>query len=137
MGGADDYRFMVGEQDGRTVGGENPEQQVGRVRDHRVGTRPFVLRPGFGREDHLRRMDLVDGYQLGVRVERGDGQPAVAGNCLAVIVAAEADVETGALADGNTSPAAEEAVGEPAEANGADDLDSTHSSFRMMMSSSA
>jgi hypothetical protein len=82
-------------------------------------------------------MDLVDGDELRVGQERGDGESAVAGDRFTVVVATEADVEARAFPDGHASAAAEEAVRKPAEADGPGDLDITHSSFRMMMSSSA
>ena len=45
MSHADHRRRYIGEQDRRTIGGENPEQQPGAVADHRVGVRATVLRP--------------------------------------------------------------------------------------------
>ena len=36
----------IGEQHRRAIGGEDAEQEVGPVGDHRVGMRPLVLRPG-------------------------------------------------------------------------------------------
>ena len=64
-------------------------------------------------------------------------QPAVAGDRLAIVVAAVADVEARAFADRNAAAPAEEAVRQPAQADRADDLDVAHSAFLMMMSSSA
>ena len=81
-------------------------------------------------------MDLVDGRKLGFRQQRGNGEAAVAGDRLAVVVAAEADVEPGAFADRDAATASKEAVRELAEADGADHLDGQRI-FLMMMSSSA
>ena len=46
MGGADHPGLVIGEQDRRAIGGQDSEQQVRAVGDHRVGVRPLVLRPG-------------------------------------------------------------------------------------------
>ena len=81
-------------------------------------------------------MDLVDGRKLRFGEQRGNGEAPVAGDRLAVVVAAEADVEPGALADRDATAATEEAVRELAEAEGADHLDGQRI-FLMMMSSSA
>ena len=81
-------------------------------------------------------MDLVDGRKLRFGEQRGNGEAPVAGDRLAVVVAAEADVEPGAVADGDTATASKEAVRELAEADGADYLDCQRI-FLMMMSSSA
>ena len=81
-------------------------------------------------------MDLVDRRKFGVGVYRSDGEAAVAGDRLGVVVAAKADVESGALSDGDAAAAAEEAVRELAQTDRADDLDGQRI-FRMMMSSSA
>jgi hypothetical protein len=81
-------------------------------------------------------MNLVNGGKRGVRVDCGDGETTVAGDRLAVVIAAVADVEAGAFADRNAAAAPEEAVRELAEADGASDLDGQRV-FLMMMSSSA
>ena len=80
-------------------------------------------------------MDLVDRREFRILQKRGDGEPPIARDCLRVVMAAVTDVEPGAFASGN-SPA-EEAVGQAAEADRADDLDAAHSILRMMMSWSA
>jgi len=115
MGGADDDGFVIGEQDRRAVGGENPDQQVGTVGDQAIGARPRVLRPGCVGDDHLGGMDLMDRRKLGFGEQRGNGEAAIAGDRLAVVVAAEADVEAGAFADRDAAAAAEEAVRELAK----------------------
>ena len=96
----------------------------------------LILRPGRIGDHHLGRMDLVNGGKLRVRVDRRDGEAAVAGDRLAVVIAAEADVEARAFADRNAAAAPEEAVREPAQADRASDLDGQRI-FLMMMSSSA
>ena len=136
MGGADDDGLMVGKQHGRAVRGEDTEQQVGRVGDHRVGARAPILRPGFLGDHDVGRMDLVDCRKLGAWQKRCDGETAVAGDRLAIVVAAVSDVEARAFADRNPAAPAEEAVGQAAQADRAGDLDA-QSAFLMMISSSA
>ena len=46
MGCADDDGLMIGEQHRGAVGGQDSEQQIGPVGDHRIGARALVLRPG-------------------------------------------------------------------------------------------
>ena len=70
-------------------------------------------------------------------MQRRDRQPPVAGNRFRIVLAAETDVEPRAFADADPAAPAEEAMGQLAEADGANDLDAAHSVFRMMMSSSA
>jgi len=134
---ADDDRVMIGEQHRRAIGGENPEQQVGRVGDHRVGAGALTLRPGVIGDDDIGRVDLVDGRKLGLGEKRGDREPAVAFDGLAVVIATEADVETRAGADRHAAAPPQKAVRELAEADRAGNLDAVQMSFRMMMSSSA
>ena len=81
-------------------------------------------------------MDLVDRRKFGVGVYRSDSEAAVAGDRLRVVVAAKADVESGALADGDAAAPAEEAVRELAQTDRADDVDGQRI-FRIMTSSSA
>jgi len=81
-------------------------------------------------------VDLMDGGEFGVGQQSGNGEAAVAGDRLAVVTAAIADVEPGAFADRDAAAPAEEAVRELAEADGANDLDGQRI-FLMMMSSSA
>jgi hypothetical protein len=95
------------------------------------------MRPRLAGDHHFSRVDLVNGRKFGVGMQRRDSEAAVAGDRFGIVVAAEADVEARALADGHAAAAAEETVRKAAEADRADDLDVTHSSFRMMMSSSA
>src|SRR5260221_10445267 len=136
MRGTDYDRFVIGEQHRGTVGGEDAEQQIGRVGHQRVGTRASVLRPGPVGDDPFGRMDLMDSGEFGVGKQRGDGEAAVAGNRLAVVIAAVPDVEPSAFPDRHAAAASKEAVRELAEADGADHLDGQRI-FLMMMSSSA
>ena len=136
MGGADDRCVMVREQHRRAIGGEDSEQQIGPIGDHRVGTRASILRPGRVRHDNLGGMDLVDRRQLRIGKQGGDGEAAVAGDRLGVVAAAKADVQARAFADRDAAAPAEEAVRKLAEADRADDLDGQRI-FLMMMSSSA
>ena len=81
MGGPDDDRFEIGEQHGRAVGGEDTEQQVGRVGDHRIGAGALVLRPRLVRDHDVGGMDLVDGRELGAGQKRAKARrrlPAIA-----------------------------------------------------------
>jgi hypothetical protein len=81
-------------------------------------------------------MNLVDGRKFRTRKQSGDGEAAVASDGLGVVVAAKADVEPGALADGDAAAAAEESVRELAQTDRPDDVDGQRI-FRMMTSSSA
>ena len=136
VGGTDDHRLVIGKQYRSTVGGKDSEQQIGPVGGHGVGAGPSVLRPRCVRDDHLGRVDLVNGCEFGTGVDRADREAAVAGDRLAVVVAPVADVQTRTFADGNAAAAAKKAVRELAEADGADHLDG-QSIFLMMTSSSA
>jgi hypothetical protein len=82
-------------------------------------------------------MDLMDRCELGLGMHSGDGKSAVAGDRFRIVVAAEADVETGACTDGDSAAATEEGVRKPAKTDGPDGLNAAQSGFRMMMSSSA
>jgi hypothetical protein len=137
MGCADDCGLMVGEKHWRAVGRQNAEQQVRPIGDHGVCARPLVLGPRCVGHDHLGRMDLMDRRQLRIGQQGRYREAAVAGNRVAIVAAAVADVEASALANRDTAAAAEESVRELAEADGANDLNAVHSGFRMMMSSSA
>src|SRR5688572_30486631 len=55
MGGADDARFGVGEQDRRAVCREDAEREADPVGDERVGMRTGVVGPWRGRDDHVGR----------------------------------------------------------------------------------
>ena len=127
---------MVGEQHRCTIGREDSQQQIGGVGDQPVCARPPVLRP-WGVGDHdLGRMDLMDRCELGLGQDCGNGQAPVARDRFAVVPAAVADVQPRAFADRHPAATAKEAVREPVEADGADDLDGQRT-FLMMMSSSA
>ena len=78
----------------------------------------------------------MDRRKLGVGQQSGNGEAAVAGDRLAVVVAPVADVQSRTFADGNAAAVAKKAVRELAEADGADHLDG-QSIFLMMTSSSA
>ena len=136
VGSAHDDRLVVGEQHWGTIGGEDSEQEVWGVGDQSVGARALVLRPRLARQHDLGGVNLMDRRELGVGQQSGNGEAAVAGDRLAVVVAAIADVEAGHFAHRHAAAPAEETVRELAEADGADDLDAQRV-FLMMMSSSA
>jgi hypothetical protein len=137
MGGTDHGRVYVGEQHGCAVGSEYAQQDARPIGDHRVRVRAFSSRPGVLDMDHCCRVDLVNGREFGSREHGVDGAAAVLVDGGAVVVAAVADVETGELAARYSAPPPEEAVRDAAEHRRADDLHGAHSSFFMMMSSSA
>jgi len=73
VGCAYNHRFVIGEQDGRTVGGEDPEQEVGRLGDHGIGAGARILRPWRIGNHNLGGMDLVNRGELGVGEQRRNG----------------------------------------------------------------
>src|SRR5689334_3759265 len=113
---ADHARFIVGEQDRRAIGGENPEQQLGPVSDDGVGMRPLLLRPGAVSKNSVGRMDLVHRHQLGARQYGSHRSLAVFEDRGAVVIAAVADVEPSDLTNGHAATPAEEPVRNRAEA---------------------
>ena len=137
MSCTDHLRLVVGEQHRGAIGGEDSEQQLGPVGDHRIGMGPIFLRPGTFGIDGIGRMNLVDGDQLCVGKDGGDRSFAILEDRGAVVLAAVADVEPGNLAGRNAAATAEEPVRNRAEARRADGLDAGHSAFTMITSSSA
>lgn len=136
MGRGDDRCVVVREQNRRAIGGEDSEQKVGPIGDHRIGTRASILRPRRVRHDNLGGMNLVDGRQLRIGKQSGNGKAAVAGNRLGVVAAAIADVQARAVSDRDAAPPAEKAVRKLTKADRADNLDAQRV-FLMIMSSSA
>ena len=137
MSRANDHPVVVGEQNRRAIGGQNAEQQVGRIGHHCIGTRSLALGPRTRGDDDVGRMDLMDRGQLRLRIKGCDGQAAVSFDCFGIVIAAEADVEAGTFAHGNSAASAEEPVRQLPQADRTYDLDVVQSTFRMMMSSSA
>ena len=137
MGGADHARFQVGEQHRRAIGGEDAEREAGRRGDDGVGMRPRLVGPGLGGDQGGGRMDLVQGHQPPAWRDRRHGAAAIFGDGGAVVVRAQADIETGTQALRHAAAAAEEAV-RYADQAGADRFD-THALnlSRMIRSSSA
>src|SRR6185437_16308279 len=131
------HGLVVGKQHRRAIGGQDSEQEVGPVGDDPVGARPPVLRPRFIGDNYIGRMNLVDRRELGLGQDGGDGEASIAGNRLAIVIAAIADVEPRAFTDRNSAAASEESMRELAKADRPDDFHAAHSIFRMMMSSSA
>ena len=80
----------------------------------------------------VRRSDLVGEY-----LRRVHGPPPILGDCLPIVSAAVPDVQATELSHRHAAAAPEESVSDAAQAICADDLDAAHSTFLMMMSSSA
>ena len=76
VGRANHAGFGVGKQHGRAVGGEDTEQEIRPVGDHRVGARALVLRPRVLGFDDIGRVNLMNGDQLGPRQQRSYGEAA-------------------------------------------------------------
>ena len=95
MRSADHPRLGVCEQHRGAIRGENSEQQARSVGHDCIGDRPFLLGPGPLGADHLRRVPLVNGRELGSRKHRRNGPAAVLVDRGAVVAAAVADVEAG------------------------------------------
>ena len=127
----------VREENRRAVGRQNAEQQVGTIGGHRVAVRALLMGPGPVDVEDIRRMDLVEGRQLGPRKHRRDGETPVLVDGGAIVIASVADVEAPQLPHRHAAAPAEESMRAVAERDRADDLDLAHSVFRMMMSSSA
>jgi hypothetical protein len=132
-----DCGVVVGEEHRRAIGGENPDQQVGPVGDHRIGAGPLVLGPWPLDRDRRGRMHLVDRRELGAFEQGGNGKTPVLVDRGALVIAPVTDVEARKRARRSPSTASQEAVRQTAERDGADHFDRAHSAFRMMMSSSA
>jgi len=88
-------------------------------------------------KDRIRRMDLVNRYQLGIRQHRGYRSLAILEDRCAVVIASVTDIQAGDIPRRNAAAPTEEPVRNRAEARRADGLDADHSAFTMMMSSSA
>src|SRR3546814_10312951 len=67
-------------------------------------------------------MDLMQRHQVGAARDRFDGESAIGSDRFAIVVGAEADVETRADTDGGAATPTQEAVGHALERPGADHL---------------
>ena len=81
MGGADHAGLGIGQQDGRAVGGDDAESDIGAVRHHRVGARAVAGSPRCRHLDHVGAVHLHEADEA-IRVgadrarRRGRGSPA-------------------------------------------------------------
>ena len=114
VGGADDARLRVGEQDHAAVGAGDAERQARRRGDDPVAARPRVRRPVLGDRDRVGRMDLI-GHREALRrdAERGRHPRAVLRHRLGRVARADAAVERSVDAFGDAAPRVKKACATP------------------------
>ena len=135
---ADHAGLGVGEQHRRAIRGQDAEQQARAVRDHRVGVRPLVLRPG-ALDDRQPRPNGPGARWRARRPARSlrsrDGgsrrSPRGRRCCHSRRSGPQARRSIRRRADRGSR------AGQPSSAAARIDFDVAHSRFRMMMSSSA
>jgi hypothetical protein len=110
-GGADDARLRVRQEQRPAVGGRHADGEPRPARDHGVGTRTRLARPGLVGHDHVGRMDLIGRQQtVGRNAERRRHAGAVLADLGRRIVGADAAVQTGIDALRYAAVAGEEGV---------------------------
>jgi hypothetical protein len=120
MGGPDNARLMIRQQNRPTIGGEDAEQQAGPVRHQSIGMGPRTIGPGICRHNGLSRMDLMERHQLRTRQNSRHRPAAVFVHGFAVIGRPETDIQPAVDAGGYAALSPEKGVGQGFKRRGAD-----------------
>ena len=110
VGGSDYASFIVGEQDRHAICGDDPEQDAGHIGDHRVRFRRVILIICLGDGNHVGGVDLVNAGKLCIGQDNRGCQPPVFQHGGAVIIAADADIQSGINARRNATLSTKEPV---------------------------
>jgi hypothetical protein len=133
MGGGDDARFPIGEEDRRAVGGEDAEDQPGAVGHHRIGFGASIVGKGRDHVYRLGRVDLMERDQLRFGRHGGDRPAAILADRLPIVAGAQADIEAFATALGDSPAPPQEAMRDSVQRAGGKDV--YRSSFHISSSS--
>ena len=111
MGGADHASLGIGQQDGRAVGGDDAESDIGPDGHHRVGARAAAGGPRCRHLDNIRAVHLHEADEaIRVGADRAGGAGAVLQHRIACVTSRQAAVEAGVGSAGHAALTREEAM---------------------------